>query len=84
MMKAVWFNRASALAWAVLGVIALPLGWANSIVLVWLASAYANAKTDWSTAAAEDNREVLEAIAALRQEVQAHGCHCSESVHRQG
>jgi hypothetical protein len=81
--KGVWFNRVSAVLWAVFGLAALPLGWANSVVLVWLASAYANAKTDWGTAAAQDDSSVLDAIQELREEVRANGCHCSQSLHRE-
>jgi hypothetical protein len=82
--KAVWFNRISAVLWVIGGLTVLLLGYGNSVVAVWLASVYANAKTDWSTAAAEDNSEVMAALAELREEVRAHACQCSEPVHREG
>lgn len=83
MNKPVWFNRASGLAWVVLGIAAIPLGWANSVLLVWLASAYANAKTDWGAADASKADKILEAISELRKEVRSGVCHCAEPVHRE-
>jgi hypothetical protein len=82
--RAVWFNRISAVLWVVAGIISFPLGWANNVVLVWLASVYANVKTDWGTAAAENNEEVLRAIAELTKEVRANACQCAQPVQRQG
>lgn len=82
--KSVWFNRISAILWVLAGIAAFPLGWAYSVAFVTIASIYANVKTDWGTAEAADNAEVLKAIAELRKEVRAHACQCSESVHREG
>lgn len=80
--RRVWFNRACAVGWAVAGFLAFPLGWAYSVAFVTVASIYANVKTDWGTAEAADNREVLKAIAELRREVRAGACHCAQSVQR--
>lgn len=63
----VWFNRLSAVGWAVAGVVAFPLGWAYSVAFVTIASVYANVKTDWGTAEAADNREVLRGIRELKE-----------------
>lgn len=82
--RVVWFNRLSAIGWVVAGVLAFILGWAYSVAFVTVASIYANVKTDWGTAAAEDDSRVLEAITELREEVRTHACQCPESVHRQG
>lgn len=82
--RSVWFNRISAVLWAIGGVVVLMLGYGNSVIAVWLASVYANSKTDWSIAAAENDEKVLRAIADLREEVRAHVCHCEQSVQRQG
>lgn len=82
--RSVWFHRGSAIVWIVLGTVGLMLGWGNSVFAVWIASVYANAKTDWSTAAAQDDGPVLQAIAELREEVRAHVCHCEQSLQRQG
>lgn len=79
-----WFNRACAVGWAVAGILAFPLGWAYSVAFVTVASIYANVKTDWGTAEAADNSEVLEALAELRKEVRAHACHCAQPIQRQG
>lgn len=64
-MTAVWFHRICALGWVLLGAAAFPLHLADSIVLVWLASVYANVKSDWTAAEAADDRRVLDAVAAL-------------------
>lgn len=82
--KVVWFNRLSAIGWAVAGVLSFILGWAYSVAFVTIASIYANVKTDWGTAAAEDNSQVLDAIAELRKEVRANACHCTQSLQRPG
>ncbi len=38
-------------------------------MLVWIASLYANIKTDWGTAEATDNREVMKALKELKEAV---------------
>jgi hypothetical protein len=53
------FARLRALFWAGLGVASFPLGWANSVVLVWIASAYANSESSWSSGEAADNRDLI-------------------------
>lgn len=80
--RSVWFHRCSAIVWVLLGIVGLMLGWGNSVFAVWIASVYANAKTDWSTAAAQNDEAVLRAIAELREEVRAHVCHCEQPVQR--
>jgi hypothetical protein len=69
----VWFNRLSAVGWAVAGVAAFPLGWAYSVAFVTIASIYANVKTDWGAAESaraadgdkklDDIKEMLKAMA---------------------
>ncbi len=58
----VWFHRSRAILWAVLGVVSFPLGWANSVALVWAASVYANVLTDVGAAEAADDRQILERL----------------------
>lgn len=60
--KRVWFNWVSAACWLVLGVLSFPLGWANSVAVVWLASVYANVKTDVGAAEAADDHEVVDRL----------------------
>lgn len=62
----VWFHRARAITWVLIGVVSFPLGWANSVVLVWIASVYANSLTDWGAAEAADDRTVMDALDAVR------------------
>lgn len=58
----VWFHRTRALAWIIVGVLSFPLGWANSVALVWIASVYANTVSDLTAAEASDDRAVLERL----------------------
>lgn len=52
----------SAALWGLLGVVAFMFGWQDSIPLVWVASAYANIKSDWGAAEAADDRAVMERL----------------------
>ena len=61
--------RLRALAWATVGVISFPLGWASSVVLVWIASVYANVVGELGVASAEDDEAVLKEVRALREQV---------------
>lgn len=61
------FARLRALAWLVVGAVSFPLGWADSVVLVWIASVYANAVGEVGAAEAADDKVVLDELAALRQ-----------------
>lgn len=58
----VWIHRSRAIVWAIVGALSFPLGWANSVVLVWIASLYANVSTDWGNGEAADNRELLDRL----------------------
>lgn len=69
MRKRVWFNKASAVLWALAGIAAFPLGWAYSVAFVTIASIYANVKTDWGTAEAADDRPIMAELKKLRAEV---------------
>lgn len=60
--KRVWFNYISAGFWLVLGALSFPLGWANSVAVVWLASVYANVKTDVGAAEAADDHKVTDRL----------------------
>lgn len=64
--RKVWFHRARALGWALLGAASFIFGWQNSVALVWGASVYANALTDWSAAEAADDREVVSYLQQIR------------------
>ncbi len=58
----VWFHRSRAILWAILGLVSFPLGWANSVALVWAASVYANVAGDLGVAEAADDRQILERL----------------------
>lgn len=55
----VWFHRVSSIAWVLIGGIAFLLGWNQAIWAVWIASVYANVKSDWAAAEAADDSAVL-------------------------
>ena len=55
----IWWHRGRAIFWIVLGVAAFLFNWQNSIVLLWLASVYANVESALSTAAAADNSDLI-------------------------
>lgn len=70
----VWFHRGSALVWVALGAVSFALGLQSSVVLVWLASVYANVKSDWGAAEAADDSamvERLDRIEATQREILA-------------
>ena len=59
------FARLRALIWVALGVVSFPLGWANSVVLVWIASVYANVESGIAAGEAADNQEVMKQLARM-------------------
>jgi hypothetical protein len=63
----VWFHRIRAGIWVLIGGASFLFGFANNIVLVWLASLYANIVSDWGAAEAADDREVLERLQSIEQ-----------------
>lgn len=69
MKRRVWFARARAATWVILGIVSFPLGWANSVVLVWIASVYANVESGIAAGEAADDSAVLAELAHLRQAV---------------
>lgn len=69
------FHRASAIVWVLLTIPAL-IWWPDSVAFVILASIYANAKTDWGSAEAADDRAVLDQLARIER-LLPDGCeHC--------
>jgi hypothetical protein len=56
--RKIWFHRSRAIIWLVVGALSFVFGWQNSVVLVWIASVYANTVSDLGAAEAADDREV--------------------------
>jgi hypothetical protein len=75
------FARVRAAAWAVVGVVSFPLGWANSVILVWIASAYANMASELAAGEAADDAAVtdrLDRLEAILKRIEARPtCSCS-------
>ncbi len=63
----VWFHRSRAIIWVIVGALSFPLGWANSVVLVWIASLYANVSTDAGAAEAADDRAITDRLDRMEQ-----------------
>lgn len=53
------------------GVLSFTFGWQNSVVLVWLASLYANIVSDWGAGEAADDREVLGCLNRIERRQQS-------------
>lgn len=62
----VLFGRIRAAIWIAVGLASFPLGWANSVVLVWIASFYANAESGFATAEGADDRDITAKLAHLQ------------------
>jgi hypothetical protein len=65
----VWFGRARAATWLLVGAAAQALGLTDSVALVWWASVYANVESGFATAEGADDRQVLAELRALRAEI---------------
>lgn len=90
----IYFNKTTAVAWALFGPTAFFIGWSESVALVWVASVWANVKSDWATAEAADDRDlvaqltrieenqmvILNAINKILEE--KDGCHCANPSNR--
>lgn len=68
MKRKILFHRFSAAIWALLLVPAL-IWWKDSVTFVILASIYANVKSDWGAAEAADERELVQRLARIEEEL---------------
>jgi hypothetical protein len=66
----VWFHRISAAFWGLLGAISFLFDWQNSVAMVWLASVYANVKSDIGAAEAADDSAVIQRLEHHQQMLQ--------------
>ena len=62
-------HRSLAACWLLIGIASFWLGWQDSVILVWIASVYANIASEWSASEAADDRAVLAEVRALRKEL---------------
>jgi hypothetical protein len=69
--RKIWFGRARALFWAVLGLASFPLGWSSSVVLVWIASVYANVESSIASSEAADDRELVARLQRIERTQEA-------------
>lgn len=83
MKQKVKFGRIRAVAWIVIGIASFFFGLESSVILVWVASFYANAESGFATGEAADDSLVLKELRELRQLVeqlmaQQNGRHSEE------
>jgi hypothetical protein len=69
MKQKVKFGRARAVIWLVIGAISFLFGWESSVVLVWIASFYANAESGFATGEAADDTLVMRELKELRKSI---------------
>lgn len=70
-------QRLMAIAWTLFGLVSFAMGWQNNVALVWAASVYANVKTDWGTAEAADDSELITTLRQIiKEEIANHNCRC--------
>ena len=68
-MGRIRLHRTLAACWLLIGAASFWMGWQDSVVLVWIASVYANVVGEWSAAEAADDRAILAEVKKLRAEV---------------
>jgi hypothetical protein len=66
----VYFHRGRAALWIALGAASFPLGWADSVVLVWIASVYANVVSDLGAAEAADDRDLTDRLDRIERHLE--------------
>lgn len=71
-MSRVLFHRVSAILWIFVGVLSFVMGWQDAVPLIWVASVYANVKSDWGAAEAADDRRVIERLDRIEEQLNKH------------
>jgi hypothetical protein len=67
MKQKVLFGRIRAVTWLIIGGLSFLLGWESSVILVWIASFYANAESGFATGEAADDSLVMKELKAHRE-----------------
>ncbi len=67
------FARVRAILWLALGAASWPLGWMNSVALVWMASVYANVESGFATGEAADDGKVMKRLDGHEVLLREHG-----------
>lgn len=58
----IWFHRSRAIGWVLLGATTFLFGLQSSVVMVWIASVYANVISDWTAGEALDHRDLIKRL----------------------
>ena len=62
-MARVWIHRGIAIAWLIFGIVVWwPLGWQDSVALVWGASVFANIYGPWTASEAADDHTLTDRL----------------------
>jgi hypothetical protein len=69
----VWFHRSRAILWVIAAILVFPLGWQDSVVVVIMASFYANFTGDWGAAEAADDRELTARLDRIENKIDELG-----------
>lgn len=58
----IWFHRGRAIGWVFLGAATFIFGFQDSVVMVWIASVYANVVSDWTAGEALDHKDITKRL----------------------
>jgi hypothetical protein len=67
MRRRIWFHRSRAVGWVLLGAATFIFGFQDSVVMVWIASVYANVVSDWTAGEALDHRDLTKRLDRLEE-----------------
>ena len=68
--RKILFNKGSAIFWVCLGALSFVFGWYDILAFTWVASVYANIKSDWATAEAVDDREIIQQLKDIKSQLE--------------
>lgn len=68
-MGRVWFHRTIAVLWCAFGLLSFYMGWQESVMLVWLASVFANVYGPWSAAEAADDHTLMDQLERIERKL---------------
>jgi hypothetical protein len=69
-MRKVWIHRSIAALWLIFGLVVWwPLGWQDSVALVWMASVFANVYGPWTASEAADDHTLTDRLDRIEQAI---------------
>lgn len=67
MKRRIWFHRSRAVGWVLLGIATFIFGLQDSVVMVWIASVYANVVSDWTAGEALDHKDLTKRLVRIEK-----------------